>query len=82
MNLDSFTRKYKLAKTLRFELRPIGKTLQTFREKFLPGDERRDVAYPGVKELLDDQHKALLERTLCNPPLGTPRPCLRGVSLQ
>ena len=68
MNLDSFTRKYKLAKTLRFELRPIGKTLQTFREKFLPGDERRDVAYPGVKELLDDQHKALLERTLSNPP--------------
>ena len=68
MNLDSFTRKYKLAKTLRFELRPIGKTLQTFREKFLPGDKRRDVAYPGVKELLDDQHKALLERTLSNPP--------------
>ncbi len=69
MNLDSFTHKYKLAKTLRFELRPVGRTLETFKEKFLPGDMRRDEAYPVVKELLDGEHKALLERALSNPPV-------------
>ena len=70
MSLDSFTRKYKLAKTLRFELRPVGRTLETFRSKFLPGDERRAAAYPGAKEMLDNEHKALLERALANPPAG------------
>ena len=70
MKLDSFTRKYKLAKTLRFELRPVGRTLETFKEKFLPGDELRDAAYPVVKEMLDGEHKALLERALSNPPAG------------
>ena len=38
MTLDSFTRKYKLAKTLRFELRPVGRTLETFKEKFFDGE--------------------------------------------
>ena len=68
MALESFTRKYKTTKTLRFELRPVGRTLETFKAKFLPGDERRDAAYPGVKEILDTEHKALLERALSNPP--------------
>ncbi len=68
MTLESFTRKYKLAKTLRFELRPVGRTLETFRSKFLAADERRAAAYPGVKDILDAEHKALLERTLKNPP--------------
>ena len=67
-SLNQFTRKYKLAKTLRFELRPIGKTLETFNEKFLAGDERRAQAYPRVKEILDEEHKALLERVLANAP--------------
>jgi len=68
MNLDSFTRKYKLAKTLRFELRPVGRTLETFKEQFFEGDKRRAEDYPIVKELLDGEHKALLERALSNPP--------------
>lgn len=67
-SLSAFTRRYKLAKTLRFELKPIGKTLETFRTQFLPGDERRDQAYPVVKDLLDQQHKVLLERALTSPP--------------
>lgn len=69
MGFDTFTRKYKLAKTLRFELRPVGRTLETFKEKFLPGDERRDAAYPVVKEMLDGEHKALLERALSHSEL-------------
>lgn len=48
---EAFTHKYKLAKTLRFELKPIGKTLEIFRTKFLPGDELRGDAYPEVKEI-------------------------------
>lgn len=64
MNLDSFTRQYRLSKTLRFELRPVGRTLETFDSKFRNGDERRAQAYPAVKDLLDGEHKALLERAL------------------
>ena len=66
--LEAFTHKYKLAKTLRFELRPIGKTVETFRTKFLPGDIRRHEAYEAVKAILDNEHKTLLERSLSNPP--------------
>ena len=68
MTIETFTRKYKISKTLRFELRPIGRTRETFRTKFFPGDQRRAEAYPAVKEWLDEQHKVLLERTLSNPP--------------
>ena len=63
-SIDDFTSQYKLSKTLRFELRPIGKTLDNFKNNFLAKDEGRAKAYPIVKKLLDQQHKALLERTL------------------
>ena len=66
--LDSFTQKYKLAKTLRFELRPVGKTVETFRTKFLSGDIKRSEDYEAVKSILDNEHKVLLERSLSNPP--------------
>lgn len=64
MNINTFTKKYKLSKTLRFELRPVGRTSETFREKFFANDSNRSSKYPLVKILLDAQHKALLERAL------------------
>lgn len=68
MDLTQFTRQFRLDKTLRFELRPVGRTRETFDSKFRNGDERRAQAYSEVKDLLDREHKALLERALSNPP--------------
>lgn len=68
MDFSQFTRQFRLAKTLRFELRPVGRTRETFDSKFRNGDERRAQAYSEVKDLLDREHKALLERALSNPP--------------
>ncbi|MGN1360246.1 MAG: hypothetical protein ACI4X9_07335 [Kiritimatiellia bacterium] len=33
--------RYKLAKTLRFELRPIGRSLETFQTRYLPAEKER-----------------------------------------
>ena len=60
--MNDFTGQYKLSKTLRFELRPIGATIDTFKRLFLANDERRHRDYPEMKKRLDDEHKALLER--------------------
>lgn len=56
--------RYKLSKTVRFELKPVGRTMQTFKEKFLGKDQKRADAYPKVKEVIDGFHKDLLEDAL------------------
>ena len=62
---DSFTGLYKVSKTLRFELKPVGKTADFLKERDgLAGDFKRAEDYPKVKEFLDGQHKALIERAL------------------
>lgn len=62
---ESFTGLYKLSKTLRFELKPVGKTAEFLKERNgLSGDFKRAEDYPKVKEFLDSQHKALIERAL------------------
>ena len=43
--MNDFTGQYKLSKTLRFELRPIGCTADTFKKQFLANDERRHRDY-------------------------------------
>ena len=60
--------RYKLSKTVRFELKPVGRTMQTFKEKFLASDQKRADAYPKVKELIDGKHKELLEDVLSSMP--------------
>ena len=68
MDTGSGFPRYKLSKTIRFELKPVGRTLQTFKEKFLGSDQRRADDYPKVKELLDNMHKQLLEDALSSMP--------------
>ncbi len=63
---DNFIHKYKVSKTLRFELKPVGKTSEML-DKLIKGeteDSRRAEFYPVVKEVLDKLHKQLIERAL------------------
>ncbi|MDD4387494.1 MAG: type V CRISPR-associated protein Cas12a/Cpf1 [Clostridia bacterium] len=56
---------YPLSKTLRFELKPIGKTRENIeKEGVLKIDKEREVAYSNVKKIIDDYHKDFIERTL------------------
>ena len=62
---DKFTGLYKVSKTLRFELKPVGKTLENIKKfKILENDRVRDAQYERMKDILDLQHRALLERSL------------------
>lgn len=62
---EDFTRLYPLSKTLRFEAKPIGATLQNFIDKkLLQEDKDRAESYAKVKKLLDEYHKAFIDRVL------------------
>lgn len=63
--LDTFTNLYSLSKTLRFQLIPIGKTEETFKQKnLLEQDEERAKNYQLVKGYMDEFHKAFIQRVL------------------
>ncbi len=56
---------YQLSKTLRFELKPVGKTLENIRNNdILKNDEQRADDYQQVKQLIDNFHKDFIEWTL------------------
>lgn len=64
-SLEKFTRIYPLQKTLRFELKPIGKTLEYIMSSgLLEQDQHRAESYVRVKEIIDDYHKAFMESVL------------------
>jgi len=64
-NLSEFTNLYSLSKTLRFELKPIGKTLEHIQNKgLLAEDEQRAGSYKKVKKIIDEYHKAFIEKAL------------------
>lgn len=64
-NLNQFTGIYPVSKTLRFELRPVGKTQEWIeKNKVLEGDEQRAEDYPKVKALIDDYHKVCIRESL------------------
>lgn len=66
-NLKEFTGLYSLSKTLRFELKPIGKTLENIEKKhLLEQDEQRANNYKKVKEIIDRYHKFFIETSLIN----------------
>ena len=68
---DSFVGIYKNSKTLRFELKPVGKTLDWMKEhNVLDGDFTRAEEYPKVKKILDEEHKALIDRALVSAQLN------------
>lgn len=68
---DDFIHLYSLSKTLRFEARPIGDTLRNFiKNGLLKRDEHRAESYVKVKKLIDEYHKAFIDRVLSNGGLN------------
>ena len=64
-NFESFTNLYQLSKTLRFELRPIGKTMENIQtDGLLEQDSHRAESYKKVKVLIDRYHKAFIDDAL------------------
>lgn len=63
--LKDFKRIYSLSKTLRFELKPIGKTLEHIEKSgILAQDQHRAESYVEVKKIIDEYHKAFIESVL------------------
>ncbi|MDY0238365.1 MAG: type V CRISPR-associated protein Cas12a/Cpf1 [Campylobacterales bacterium] len=66
-----FINKYQLSKTLRFELKPIGKTLELIEKKgLITEDETRSEDYKRAKELIDEYHKEFIHQALSGIRLG------------
>jgi len=60
--LTAFTGKYQLSKTLRFELKPVGKTLEHIQAKgLISQDEARAASYQKMKKTIDGFHKHFIE---------------------
>lgn len=65
MLFNAFTQQYPLSKTLRFELKPIGKTLEYIKAKnFLEKDATLAESYQKIKPILDDYHREFIELAL------------------
>ncbi len=68
---DQFTHLYKIQKTLRFELKPVGETaiyINDFKSQYLQDvvhqDEQRAEYYKVVKDIIDDYHRDYIEKKL------------------
>lgn len=62
---DEFVGLYPISKTLRFELKPIGKTLEHIqRNELLEHDAVRADDYVKVKKIIDKYHKCLIDEAL------------------
>ena len=66
-NLKQFIGIYPVSKTLRFELRPVGKTQEWIEKyKVLENDESKAADYPVVKKLIDEYHKVCIRESMKN----------------
>ena len=75
-NSDNFTNLYSLSKTLRFELKPIGKTAETFKQwieelnntnedgNLFAKDRKIKDAYLVIKPIMDKLHEQFIEKAL------------------
>lgn len=64
---EKFTGQYPISKTLRFELKPIGKTLEHIEKKgLIAQDEQRAQEYEKVKDIIDRYHKQFIHMCLYN----------------
>ncbi len=60
-----FTNKYKLSKTLKFELKPVGETLENIQSKgLLTNDIVLADNYKKVKKIIDEYHKYFINTAL------------------
>ena len=66
-NLKQFIGIYPVSKTLRFELRPVGKTQEWIeKNRVLENDESKAADYPVVKKLIDEYHKVCIRESMKN----------------
>lgn len=63
---DCFHNLFKVSKTLRFELIPIGKTKEYFAEYILKEDEKKAILYQKIKKYCDEYHKYFINECLDN----------------
>ena len=71
-SMSDFTGLYPVTKTLRFELKPVGNTLEQIeKHDILALDEERSKRYEVVKESLDAYHRDFIDRTLSVFSLNT-----------
>ncbi len=73
--LDKFTKIYSLSKTLRFELKPIGKTEEWIKKRNIVGvednqyigkDAKKAQHYKYAKRMLDGMHRSFIEDAIGN----------------
>jgi len=64
-NLKQFSNLYQVSKTLRFELKAVGKTKENIeRNGILERDNQRAVGYKAIKKVIDEYHKSFIELML------------------
>lgn len=64
-NLKDLSGLYSLSKTLKFELKPIGKTAENIKKRgLIENDQHRYDTYKDVKKIIDNFHKNFLEQVL------------------
>ena len=69
--LNQFVGTYPVHKTLRFELRPVGKTEEWIKEgKIIEEGKQKALDYPIVKKLIDEYHKVCISKALSREALG------------
>ena len=69
---NSFTKKYSLSKTLKFELKPQGKTLENiYKNKIIEIDERKALDYKKAKKIIDKYHQYFIEKVLSSLHIPT-----------
>lgn len=67
---NEFTGLYGLSKTLRFELKPVGATLENIKKGgFLESDKKKSEDYKDVKTIIDNYHKYFIDDVLKNASL-------------
>lgn len=65
--INDFTGLYSLSKTLRFELKPVGQTLENIKNgHFLESDKKKADDYQDVKKIIDNYHKYFIDDVLKN----------------
>ena len=63
--IHKFSRIYPLSKTLRFELKPVGRTMETITScGLLEQDQHRAKSYVQIKNIIDEYHKTFIESVL------------------
>ena len=63
--MKQFTNLYQVQKTLRFELRPVGRTKENIEKNgILERDNQRAIGYKSIKKVIDEYHKAFIEMML------------------